>query len=59
MDDADIDMGTAKKGYQNMGLEPYLYFYRDGDAKEIDVISEGDGKLCPIEIKKSLPRTSA
>ncbi len=37
--------------YQNAGLEPYLYFYRD--AKEIDVILEGDGKLCPLEIKKT------
>ena len=41
------------KGYQNAGLEPYLYFYRDRDAKEIDVILEGDGKLYPLEIKKS------
>lgn len=41
------------KGYQNAGLEPYLYFYRDRDAKEIDVILEGDGKLCPQEIKKT------
>lgn len=41
------------KNYQNSGLEPYLYFYRDRDAKEIDVIMEGDGKLCPLEIKKT------
>ena len=41
------------KGYQNAGLEPYLYFYRDRDAKEIDVILEGDGKVCPLEIKKT------
>ncbi len=41
------------KGYQDAGLEPYLYFYRDRDAKEIDVILEGDGKLCPLEIKKT------
>lgn len=41
------------KSYQNVGLEPYLYFYRDRDAKEIDVILEGDGKLCPLEIKKT------
>lgn len=41
------------KGYQNAGLEPYIYFYRDRDAKEIDVILEGDGKLCPLEIKKT------
>ncbi len=41
------------KSYQNAGLEPYLYFYRDHDAKEIDVILEGDGQLCPLEIKKT------
>lgn len=41
------------KSYQNAGLEPYLYYYRDRDAKEIDVIIEGDGKLCPLEIKKT------
>jgi predicted AAA+ superfamily ATPase len=41
------------KNYQNSALEPYLYFYRDRDAKEIDVIMEGDGKLCPLEIKKT------
>ncbi len=41
------------KSYQNAGLEAFLYFYRDRDAKEIDVILEGDGKLCPLEIKKT------
>lgn len=41
------------KSYQNAGLEPYLYFYRDRDSKEIDVILEGDGKLFPLEIKKT------
>lgn len=42
------------KGYQNAGREAYLYFYRDRDAKEIDLIMEGDGRLCPIEIKKAV-----
>ncbi len=41
------------KSYRNAGLEPYLYFYRDRDAREIDVILESDGKLCPLEIKKT------
>ena len=41
------------KGYQHAGREPYLYFYRDRDAKEIDIVLEGDGKLCPLEIKKT------
>ena len=41
------------KSYQNAGKEPYLNYYRDRDAREIDVIIEGDGKLCPLEIKKT------
>ncbi len=41
------------KGYQNAGREPYLYFYRDRDAKEIDIIMESDGRLSPLEIKKT------
>lgn len=41
------------KSYYNAGKEPYLYYYRDKDAREIDVIMESDGRLHPIEIKKS------
>lgn len=41
------------KSYQNVGKEPHLNYYRDRDAREIDVIIEGDGKLCPLEIKKT------
>jgi hypothetical protein len=41
------------KSYQNNALEPFLYYYRDRDAKEIDLILEGDGVLNPIEIKKT------
>ncbi|MBP7176539.1 MAG: ATP-binding protein [Thermoclostridium sp.] len=41
------------KSYQNAGREPFIHYYRDRDAKEIDVIIEGDGKLCPLEIKKT------
>ena len=41
------------KTYLNCGQEPYLYYYRDKDAKEIDVVLERDGVLNPIEIKKT------
>lgn len=41
------------KSYQNAGLEPFIHYYRDKDSKEIDVLIEGDGKLCPVEIKKT------
>ena len=40
------------KTYQKAGQEPFLYYYRDKDAREIDLILERDGKLFPIEIKK-------
>lgn len=41
------------KTYLNSGKEPYMYYYRDKDAREIDVILERDGILNPIEIKKT------
>ena len=28
------------KTYQNAGQEPFLYYYRDKDAREIDLILE-------------------
>jgi len=40
------------KTYQNAGQEPFLYYYRDKDAREIDLILERDGTLFPLEIKK-------
>lgn len=49
----NFTISEIMKSYQNAGQEPYLYFYRDRDAKEIDVILERDGKLCPLEIKKT------
>ncbi len=49
----NYSVSEIMKSYQNAGPEPYLYFYRDRDAKEIDVILEGDGRLCPLEIKKT------
>lgn len=40
-------------GYYNKGiLEPPLWYYRDKDMKEIDLLIEQDGLLYPIEIKK-------
>lgn len=42
------------KSYYNSGeLRPPIYFYRDKEKKEIDLIIEENGKLHPIEIKKS------
>lgn len=49
----NFTISEIMKSYQNAGVSPYLYFYRDRDAKEIDVILEGNGKLYPLEIKKT------
>ena len=42
------------KSYYNSGnLRPPVYFYRDKEKNEIDLIIEENGKLYPIEIKKT------
>ena len=41
------------KSYLNAGKRPQLYYYRDFEQKEIDLIIEQDGTLYPIEIKKT------
>lgn len=41
------------KSYINNGKRPPLYFYRDNNKKEIDIIIHQDGVVNPIEIKKS------
>ena len=42
-----------KSYYNNGELRPPLYFYRDKEKREIDLIIEQNGKLHPVEIKKS------
>lgn len=46
-------VSEIQKSYQNIGRESYLYYYRDRDTKEIDILMERDGQLYPIEIKKT------
>lgn len=41
------------KSYNNTGIEPFVYYYRDKDTKEIDLIMEYNGTLFPVEIKKT------
>lgn len=42
-----------KSYYNNGELRPPIYYYRDKEKREIDLIIEQNGKLYPIEIKKS------
>lgn len=46
-------VAEIRKTYMNCGRKPYLYYYRDKDMKEIDLVLEHDGVLNPMEIKKT------
>jgi uncharacterized protein len=41
------------KSYLHNGRTPRLYFYRDKEKREIDLLMEENGVLYPIEIKKT------
>lgn len=47
------------KSYLNTGKRPPLYFYRDSNKKEIDLIIYQDGVVLPIEIKKGTAPANA
>jgi len=44
------------KSFYNSGLDPkhYLYYYRDIDKKEVDILLVKDGAIYPVEIKKGI-----
>ncbi|MBO6001487.1 MAG: ATP-binding protein [Spirochaetales bacterium] len=46
-------VGEILKSYYNCGKEPNIYYYRDIDKKEIDLLMVGSNQVFPIEIKKS------
>ena len=41
------------KSYYNAGKGPILFYYRDIDKKEIDLLMAREGKIYPMEIKKA------
>lgn len=41
------------KSYYNAGTEPALFYYRDKDQKEVDILIMENGCLYPLEIKKN------
>lgn len=41
------------KSYLHHSRSPRVYFYRDKEKREIDLLIEENGILYPIEIKKS------
>ena len=46
-------VGEIIKSYRNAGLGLPLYYYRDRDGNEIDLLIDKDGALHPIEIKRT------
>lgn len=53
-------VSEVRKSLNNAGQGAELWFYRDRDAKEIDLVIERDGMLTPVEVKRGAsPRRSA
>ncbi len=46
-------VSEIRRTYTQCGVEPPLWYYRDRDGKEIDLVIERDGQLHPVEIKKN------
>lgn len=46
------------KSYWHKAKRPYLYYYRDQDQKEVDLVIEQNGMLYPIEFKKTATPSS-
>ena len=42
------------KSYHNNAKECLLWYYRDSNSNEIDMVIESDGMLHPLEIKRSI-----
>lgn len=47
-------VAEIRKTWLNNAKDCVFHYYRDKDAKEIDLVIESDGELHPLEIKKSL-----
>lgn len=45
--------GEVLKSWWNRGKQPQLYYYRDADRREIDLLIVQDRTVHPVEIKKS------
>ena len=41
------------KSYWHNGVEPYFYYYRDLDQREVDLVIETGDSLYPVEFKKT------
>lgn len=46
-------VGEIMKSWGNSGLRPPIYFYRDRDQREVDLLIHQDNTFYPLEMKKS------
>ena len=53
-----IVMETIKHRY-NMGLEGGVFFYRDSNQNEVDILIKQEGELTAIEVKSSMTYSSS
>lgn len=51
-------VSEIRKSYQNDAKECLVWYYRDKESNEIDMVMESDGELHPIEIKRSVSPAS-
>lgn len=52
-------VGEILKSYRHSGRTPNLFFYRDKDGKEIDLLIQENRVLYPVEIKKTASPSAA
>ncbi len=45
--------GEMLKGYLHNGRMPPFFYYRDKDGKEVDLLIVQDGRIHPVEVKKT------
>lgn len=45
--------GEVYRSFANAGARPPLFFFRNNDKKQIDMLMERDGALYPIKVKKT------
>ena len=46
-------INEIRKSYHNLGKDCLLWYYRDFDQAEVDIVIEADGVLHPLEVKRS------
>lgn len=46
-------VNEIRKSFRNLGHDCFLWYYRDLEQSEVDLVLERDGLLHPIEIKKT------